>query len=464
MKKVWIDAGHGGKDSGAVGNGVKEKDIVLTVSLAIKRKLESDYEGVQVLLTRSTDVFLELKDRTNKANAAGADLLVSIHCNAGGGSGGFESYTYNGTNNAATTALQNELHTEIMSRLKQYRVIDRGQKKKNLHMCRESRMPAVLTENLFVDVAADAARLKRLEVIEALVSGHVAGIAKYLKLQKRTQQLPASGTINILGPATATVDQAKEWARTNKAPAEFVELAKLYWELAPERGGVDPAIAYVQFGHETGYMYRDGRSAAGIDASYHNPCGLKITTGGGDYQASAHKRFKDWREGITAHLDHLALYAGAAGYPKKETPDPRHFKYLRGTAKTVDALGAKWAPSSSYGTRLVTEIVKLRGSKGAEKTETGNNGEEATIELNGKKICSGVFVNGLVTAPVRAVADALGAKVGWDGKHATVNGKQIIGSQLKGDVTYAPVREVVEAADGNVVDWIGKVRKVIIQK
>ncbi|WP_369011112.1 hypothetical protein [Paenibacillus sp. MER TA 81-3] len=63
-------------------------------------------------------------------------------------------------------------------------------------------MPAVLTENLFVDVAADAARLKRPEVIEAIVVGHVAGVAKYLKLQpKKAQQPPASGATNILGPA-----------------------------------------------------------------------------------------------------------------------------------------------------------------------------------------------------------------------------------------------------------------------
>lgn len=465
MKKVWIDAGHGGKDPGASANGVKEKDIVLTVSLAIKRKLESDYEGVQVLLTRSTDVFLELKDRTNKANAAGADLLVSIHCNAGGGAGGFESFRYTSAS-AGSTALQNALHTEILAALKPFSVNDRGQKSGNLHMVRESKMPAVLTENLFIDVAADAAKLKRPEIVEAIVAGHVSGVAKYLKLQpKRTQQPPASGTINILGSATATVDQAKEWARSKNAPKEFIDLADLYWQLAPTRGGVDPAVAYVQFGHETGYLYRDGRSGAGIDASYHNPCGLKITTGGGDYQASAHKRFANWREGIIAHLDHLALYAGAAGYPKKDTSDPRHFAYLKGTAKTVEALGAKWAPSSSYGTRLVNELAKLRGSKAADNpADSKPTVEGAAVYLNGKQICSGIFVNGLVSAPVRTVAEALGGKVQWDGKYATVNGKQIIGSQLNNDIAYASVREVVEAAGGKVADWIGKERKVIIQK
>lgn len=87
MKKVWIDAGHGGRDPGAVGNGIQEKDIALTVSLGIKQRLEAGYQHVQVLLSRSTDIFLELRDRTTMANRAGADILISIHCNAGGGQG-----------------------------------------------------------------------------------------------------------------------------------------------------------------------------------------------------------------------------------------------------------------------------------------------------------------------------------------------------------------------------------------
>ncbi|WP_371860471.1 N-acetylmuramoyl-L-alanine amidase [Paenibacillus lautus] len=67
--------------------------------------------------------------------------------------------------------MQNVLHTEIMAALKPFGVIDRGQKAANLHMVRESKMPAVLTENLFIDVAADAAKLKRQEVINALITG-----------------------------------------------------------------------------------------------------------------------------------------------------------------------------------------------------------------------------------------------------------------------------------------------------
>ncbi|NMO98115.1 N-acetylmuramoyl-L-alanine amidase [Paenibacillus lemnae] len=206
MKKVWIDAGHGGKDPGAAGNGLQEKDVVLTLALGIKTKLEAEYQDVQVLLSRSTDVFLELPQRTAAANRAGADILVSVHCNAGGGAGGFESFRFTNPR-AESVTLQNHLHTEIMAALRPFGVTDRGQKAANLHMVRESAMPAVLTENLFVDVSSDAVRLKRPEVIAALIQGHAAGIGKHLGLQPKKVDPPAGQPgrdINVVSPWAAS--------------------------------------------------------------------------------------------------------------------------------------------------------------------------------------------------------------------------------------------------------------------
>lgn len=188
-KLVVIDAGHGGHDPGAVGHGLEEEDITLAIATKVAHRLQEQYGGVRCLLTRSSDVFLTLEERTNMANKANADLLVSIHVNAAGGNGGFESYTYDGVSDPTTTAFQNALHTEIMKLLKPFNVIDRGRKKKNLHMVRESRMPAVLTECLFIDVASNAALLKRADVIEALVNGHVQGIVKHLGLKAKQDNL-----------------------------------------------------------------------------------------------------------------------------------------------------------------------------------------------------------------------------------------------------------------------------------
>lgn len=79
-KVIVIDPGHGGKDSGAIGNGYREKDIVLQISLELYEELKS--MGYTVYMTRSNDTFIELKDRTKFANDKMADLFLSVHANA----------------------------------------------------------------------------------------------------------------------------------------------------------------------------------------------------------------------------------------------------------------------------------------------------------------------------------------------------------------------------------------------
>lgn len=93
---IVIDAGHGGKDPGAVGAKLKEKDINLRVALALGGLLEANMKDVKVVYTRKTDVFVELNERANIANRNKADLFISIHTNASAGSktvSGTESYT-----------------------------------------------------------------------------------------------------------------------------------------------------------------------------------------------------------------------------------------------------------------------------------------------------------------------------------------------------------------------------------
>jgi len=82
LKKVVIDPGHGGKDSGAPGSKSKEKDIVLDVSLRLGKMIQEKYPDVEVIYTRKTDKFLELHERSNIANKAHANLFISIHVNS----------------------------------------------------------------------------------------------------------------------------------------------------------------------------------------------------------------------------------------------------------------------------------------------------------------------------------------------------------------------------------------------
>ncbi|MDD2549893.1 MAG: N-acetylmuramoyl-L-alanine amidase, partial [Bacteroidales bacterium] len=82
LKKVVIDAGHGGKDFGAIGRKSREKDIVLNVALKVGKYIQDNLPDVEVIYTRDRDVFVPLGDRGKIANESGADLFISIHCNS----------------------------------------------------------------------------------------------------------------------------------------------------------------------------------------------------------------------------------------------------------------------------------------------------------------------------------------------------------------------------------------------
>ena len=82
VNTVVIDAGHGGKDPGTRGRRIKEKDVALAVALELGRQIKENTPEVKVLYTRSTDVFIELGERSAFANRNNADLFISIHCNA----------------------------------------------------------------------------------------------------------------------------------------------------------------------------------------------------------------------------------------------------------------------------------------------------------------------------------------------------------------------------------------------
>jgi len=82
VKKVVIDAGHGGKDPGAMKSKIKEKDIVLAVALKLGDYIKKNIKDVEVIYTRSTDVFIELDRRAEIANSNHADVFISVHANS----------------------------------------------------------------------------------------------------------------------------------------------------------------------------------------------------------------------------------------------------------------------------------------------------------------------------------------------------------------------------------------------
>lgn len=193
MVKIFIDPGHGGSDPGAMANGLQEKNITLTIATDIREMLTSEYENVSVQMSRTGDQTVSLSARTNAANNWRADYYLSIHVNAGGGTG-FESYVDPGVGRPTVT-YQEMIHQKV---LEQVQFPNRGLKQASLHVVRESNMPAILTENGFIDHTVDAAKLKSSSFLESLARGHVNGIAAAFRLSKKAVTPPSQPPTNSL--------------------------------------------------------------------------------------------------------------------------------------------------------------------------------------------------------------------------------------------------------------------------
>ncbi|WP_416147935.1 N-acetylmuramoyl-L-alanine amidase [Salipaludibacillus sp. HK11] len=158
--KVFIDPGHGGSDTGAVGHGFLEKDFNLDISLIQKHALEE--AGYNVRLSRESDVFISLKQRTDMAKQWGADLFVSNHINAGGGRGSevyysvYDNSLYGGVGRKHAIDITNNLSTYFYNRGAKTR---QGQNGDFYHVIRETNMPAVLVEQGFIDNTGDVTTL-----------------------------------------------------------------------------------------------------------------------------------------------------------------------------------------------------------------------------------------------------------------------------------------------------------------
>ena len=159
IRKVFIDPGHGGTDPGASGNGLYEKEVVLSISKKVRNILIS--KGFEVELSRSKDQYVSLSDRAAQANAWDADLFVSIHCNSATSSSanGTECYTYP-TANTSTKSLSKNMASALASKLG---LTNRGHKEANFAVLRLSNMPAILIETAFINNANDASKLKTRE-------------------------------------------------------------------------------------------------------------------------------------------------------------------------------------------------------------------------------------------------------------------------------------------------------------
>jgi N-acetylmuramoyl-L-alanine amidase len=177
--KVVIDPGHGGPDPGAVGiGGLRETDIVLDVGLQVAQLLQA--RGVQVLLTRTSEVDVDLPPRVSLANRSNADVFVSIHANALSMArpdvNGVETFYFQAGN---SLRLARSIQSQIMAISPG--TPDRGARPGRFFVIRRTVMPAVLTEMGFVTGRIDAPRLASPNFRRRLALAISAGILNYLR-------------------------------------------------------------------------------------------------------------------------------------------------------------------------------------------------------------------------------------------------------------------------------------------
>ncbi len=222
IRRIVIDPGHGGHDSGAIGpDGIMEKDVVLAIGLKLRKMLQEEL-GLDVVMTRSTDVFIPLEERTAIANKVGADLFISIHANAAlnHNASGIETYYLNlaktekvaqlaakenGTSLQKVSTLQailfdlmanyklndsahlaDEVQKALYGKIngRYHDVKNLGVKQGPFYVLVGASMPSILVETAFVSNTQEECRLSSPAYQEMTADGIVKGVRDYISSLK----------------------------------------------------------------------------------------------------------------------------------------------------------------------------------------------------------------------------------------------------------------------------------------
>lgn len=198
-KRVYVGIGHGGYDSGAVGNGFKEKDLTLSIGKYCNERLKQ--YGIETKISRTTDCDSSIKSKVAASNAFKANVCMDIHINAGGGDGSEVYYSHVSPNGK-------KLAQSIVDATLAIRQNTRGIKVRldkdgtdYYGMIRETDAPAVLVECAFIDNATDI-QIINTEAKRKVFGYAIAdGVAKYLGVKMPSTSKPTTPS----KPTTATV-------------------------------------------------------------------------------------------------------------------------------------------------------------------------------------------------------------------------------------------------------------------
>lgn len=178
--KIGIDPGHGGADPGAIGpTRLYEKSVTLAVSLELNRLLQA--AGLESFMTRSDDRTMELITRSSLINNMKCDLVISVHCN----SAGSQQANYISTFIQAQGGEAEKLGKKVQNELVQATAWPNGGVRvKNLHMTRETRMPAILCECGFISNPEQERQLRDPVIQKKIAQAIADGVLDYFGIKK----------------------------------------------------------------------------------------------------------------------------------------------------------------------------------------------------------------------------------------------------------------------------------------
>jgi N-acetylmuramoyl-L-alanine amidase len=175
-KTICLDAGHGGHDPGALGQGSREKDLCLKMVLQLKEALEA--YGATVVLTRDSDTYVSLQDRCAIANSRASDLFISIHCNSTprpNSASGSETYW----NTPQSLPLAQILHDRVTSTVGGR---DGGIRNRRFYVVRNTAMPSVLLEIGYINNTGDEELLSSSQFHSDLATSLAQGVVEFFNM------------------------------------------------------------------------------------------------------------------------------------------------------------------------------------------------------------------------------------------------------------------------------------------
>lgn len=190
--KVFIDAGHGGTDPGALGYGYRESDLNLQVAKKVESKLKS--KGIDVKMSRNSDIFYSLSERAEMANDYGADAFVSIHQNSAEAKSANGIETYYNRKKEEDRPLSNDIQKQVIS---QTGANNRGVKNAEFTVLVKSKMISALVECGFISNESEVKKLSDSSYQDKLATGIADGIEEYLKSNViiEESQITATGKV-----------------------------------------------------------------------------------------------------------------------------------------------------------------------------------------------------------------------------------------------------------------------------